>query len=117
MKSKSAFLRRQILYGFVYDIDYLFSFFVKDGREGQVMFRKKQKLYICKKRKIRNGYTHQGCKRGKGTDEKSVGYTKSHALKTAIHETVNRIKISATKRNSSSQSETARLVLYIQYKR
>ncbi len=36
-----------------------------------------------------------------------MGYTKSHALKTAIHETVNRIKISATKRNSSSQSETA----------
>lgn len=36
-----------------------------------------------------------------------MGYTKSHALKTAIHETVNRIKISATKRNNSSQSETA----------
>ena len=43
----------------------LFSFFVKDGREGQVMFRKKQKLYICKKRKIRNGYTHQGVLQGR----------------------------------------------------
>ena len=29
------------------------------------MFRKKQKLYICKKRKIRNGYTHQGVLQGR----------------------------------------------------
>lgn len=36
-----------------------------------------------------------------------MGYTKVHALKTAIYETVNRIKISATKRNNSSQGETA----------
>ncbi len=29
------------------------------------MFRKKQKLYICKKRKIWNGYTHQGVLQGR----------------------------------------------------
>ena len=50
---------------YIFEYKTLFSFFVKDGREGQVMFRKKQKLYICKKRKIRNGYTHQGVLQGR----------------------------------------------------
>ena len=70
MKSKSAFLRRQILYGFVFEIDY------SDLRE--------YNAHECHRKRL--------CRRCKGSqraDEKSVGYTKIHALKTAIHEAVN----------------------------
>ena len=90
MKSKSAFLRRQILYGFVYDIDYfeLREYNSALGKIGNNLnpiakqTHERHRKRLCCRRK--------GSKR---TDETGVGYSKNHALKTATPETVNCIYI------------------------
>ncbi len=84
MKSKSTFLRRLILYGFVYDIDY------SDLREYNYTLGKiSGNLNQIAKRMNATGNVYKADVGGsEKADETGVGYTESHALKTALHEAV-----------------------------
>ena len=84
MKSKSTFLRRLILYGFVYDIDY------SDLRDYNATLGKiSGNLNQIAKRMNATGNVYKSdAEEVKKTDETSVGYTKVHAFQTAKHEAI-----------------------------
>ena len=83
MKSKSAFLRRQILYGFVYDLDY------SDLREYNATRKNQRQSEPDSEAHERNRKCLcYRCKGSQRADEKGMGNAKSHALKTAVSETV-----------------------------
>ena len=79
MKSKSVFLRRQILYGFVYDIDYseLREYNAALGKIGN-------NLNQIAKRMNATGNVYAA-----DVNQVKELMKKVHALKTAIHETIN----------------------------
>ena len=87
MKSKSAFIRHLILYGYVYDVNY------EHLREyNTILSRIGNNLNQIAKRMNATGNVYEAdVKRSKGADETGMAITKIHAIKATVHKAVDYI--------------------------